>query len=503
MFILPIVFLWAAAGPAWSRNVPDEVIVRFRPGTPAADARRALDDLGARERGELRGLGYKRLTLPPGLTVDAAIARLRRNPNVDVAEPNAEIRGAALPNDPKRALQWHLDRIHATDAWAAGVAGAQGAASVVIAVVDSGVAGAHDDLAPKLVPGYNVLDPAAPPADTCGHGTWVAGTAAAATDNSTGVSGVAWLARLMPVKVIDFVPAAGDCVGSEFDIDQGVLWAATHGARVINMSLGSCGNGCSPGSVAAADTMAAAWNQGCVLVGAAGNENSSGPSYPAAYQYVLGVAATDQADGRASFSNYGNYIDLAAPGVGIITTDALASNAYTDLTGPVAGTSFAAPIVSGLAAVLFGQDPGRSNEEVVRILEQTADHLGTGGAGTRNDQFGFGRVNMYRALTGQATPPPALADDGYAYPNPFSPAPDHDRFMTFVIKSPGGKAVAVEIFDAVGNSVWRKTLTAQETAGADLYYNSPMRWDGKDLRGRDMANGVYTAVITIGFNNDQ
>jgi len=245
-------------------------------------------------------------------------------------------------------------------------------------------------------------------------------------------------------------------------------------------------------SDAEAATIQSAWASGCVLVAAAGNNGDSAPSYPAAYPNVLAVAATDSNDQRASFSSYGSDIALAAPGVGILVPDTAGPTAYASVTG----TSMASPIVAGLAAVLLGQDPRRTNDDIVRILEQTADHLGAGAPGVRNDQYGYGRVNMYRALTGQNTPAPALKDNGYAFPNPFSPT--IDRVTTFVIRSAGGQPVSVEIFDALGNPVWRKALSAQETAGADLYYNSPMRWDGRDSHGRDMANGVYQAVITVG-----
>lgn len=458
---------------------------------------RALDELAGRETGELPGLGFKRVKLPPGLAPETAIARLAASPDVASAQLNPFLRALGLPNDPLYGPtaphgQWHLDKIHATEAWLAGVPGHQGSAAVVIAIVDSGLNNGHEDLAPKVVAGYNAINPALPTTDEpCGHGTWVGGVAGAATDNAKGVAGVAWLARLMPVKAMSFDAASGECGGYAFDIDQGILWAASHGARVINLSLGG-----EDRTDAEAATMQSAWQSGCILVAAAGNEASSDPSYPAAYPFVLGVSATDQNDLLAGFSNRGSYVDVAAPGVAIITTDAFGAALYTSMTGPVNGTSFSAPIVSGLAAVLLGQDPRRTPDDIVRILEQTADHLGNGGPGERNDLFGYGRVNMYRALTGQATPPPPLAETGYAYPNPFSPT--LDRYITFVIKSPGGHAVGVDIFDAAGNPVWRRSMSAQETAGADLYYNSPMRWDGRDTRGRDMANGVYKAVITVG-----
>lgn len=489
MFLL----LLLASVPAWGRHVPDEVIVRFVPGTGATAARRTIDELGARERGELAGLGFKCLKLPPGLSPEAAIARLERNPNILTAGFNPLVHPVTMPNDPLVGSQWHLAKIQATTAWTNDVGGHQGSAAVVIAIIDSGIDPAHPDLAPKLVAGYNAINPAAPPSDeaSCGHGTLVASIAAAATGNGLGGAGVAWLPRLMPVKAIAYEPSLGECVGNSFDIDQGVLWAASHGAKVINMSLGG-----DERSDAEAATMQSAFQSGCLLVAAAGNDGASTPSYPAAYPFVVGVAATDSNDQRASFSNFGFFVDLAAPGVAMVTSNAAGVPPAYAPTYTYDGTSFSAPVVAGVAAVLLGQDPGRSNDDLIRILEQTADHLGAGVPGTRNDQYGFGRVNLYRALTGAATPAPKLEDNGYAYPNPFSPT--QDRYLTFVIKAPGGQAVTVRIFDAVGNPVWSKALTSQETANTDLYYNSPMRWDGRDSRGREMTNGVYKAVITVG-----
>jgi subtilisin family serine protease len=489
LLIYSFLILWAAASPAWGRNVPDEVIVRFKPGTTGAAATRAIDELGGRERDELRGLGFKRITLPPGLTPEVAAERLKHRSDVESAAPNPLVKAFALPNDPRLpSFQWHLYKIHATDAWIANVSGNQGAASIIIAVIDSGLFATHEEFpASKVVPGHNAINPALPTTDECGHGTWVSGIAAAATNNLAGGAGVAWLPRIMPVKAIAYDATIGDCVGSDFDIDQAVLWASSNGARVINMSLGG-----STRTDAEAATMEAAWSRGCVLVAAAGNEASSNPSYPAAYADVVGVSATDQNDLLASFSNFGTYVDVAAPGVGIDAPDTAATNAYAS----VSGTSMASPIVAGLAAVLLGQDPSRTNEDIVRLLEQSADQLEGYTPGERNAKFGYGRVNMVRALTGNLTPPPSIKDNGYAFPNPFSPT--IDRYVTFVIKAPGGQAVSVEVFDVVGNLVWRKRLDAGATTGADLYYNSPMRWDGRDTAGRDMANGVYTAVITVG-----
>lgn len=388
-----VALLVAVALPAWAKHASDEVMVRFRPGTPAAAAEAAVRGIGAETRADIPQLGVRLVRLPPGLAVERAIERLRRNPNVDVAEPNRRLYPAALPNDPLLGSQWGLERIRARQAWAEGIAGAQGSPGVIIAVVDSGVMSSHPDLAPKIVGGFNAYDDSTltEPGSFPGanHGTAVASVAAAATDNGKGMAGVGWLARVMPIKIDD--PATGEM--TEFHAFKGVAWAVEHGARVINMSLGSCetdpGTGlvdCGDPSAIGADTMRYAYERGAVLVASAGNESTSRYSYPAAYPHVLGVSATTRDDRIAGYSNWGAYVDVAAPGgvsalscsAGqdiLAATTASACGAYgaaPDDYFTASGTSSAAPHVAGLAAVLFGQNPARTNGEVMSLIQSTA-----------------------------------------------------------------------------------------------------------------------------------
>jgi len=225
-----------------------------------------------------------------------------------------------------------------------------------------------------------------------------------------------------------------------------------------------------------------------VLIAAAGNESTSNKSYPAAYPYVIGVSATDTNDALASFSNFGDYIDFAAPGVGIQAPGSATDSIYCVANG----TSVASPIVAGLAAVLLGQDPSRTPDDIESLMRRTADDLGIAGW---DPQFGYGRVNMYRALTLNANIPPAGRDLAYVYPNPFSPAQDLEG-MRIVIKASPGDVVGVEVFDVLGNRVWSKSFSAQETGTRDFYYD-PVVWNGKDEQGRELANGVYLARIKV------
>ncbi len=467
----------------------DEVLVRFRPGTSGDVIQRALDELGARRKDEIPELSVHVLELPAGVSNKEASGKLTRNPAVDFAEPNQLRFAAALPNDAKLAQQWGLTAVKARMSWELGVPGAEGSPSIIVAILDTGISSIHEDTSPKLVEGWNAISPGSAPEDDHGHGTFVAGIAAAATNNTDGIAGVAWEARLMPVKVLNYAAQ-----GTVADLVKGMLWAVANGARVINMSLSSCNwecgqpaGSCGDPSKTEAMAMEDAYEQGAVLIAAAGNSCTDENSYPAAYPFVLGVAATaDEYDNIAYFSNFGAYIDVAAPGAAIIGPDFMAFNAYTS----AYGTSVASPHVAGLAAVLMGADASLSHEDVARIIQQSAD-LPAGLTGW-NPKYGYGRINMYRALTGQLAAPPAGTNFAYVHPNPFSP--DTDRFTTFVIDAQAGEQVEIKIYDPAGNLVWETSLSAP----ADLYYNSPIRWYGKDSNNREMANGVYFAAIKAG-----
>jgi hypothetical protein len=221
------------------------------------------------------------------------------------------------------------------------------------------------------------------PQDDYGHGTHAAGIAAAATDNGVGVAGVAFNSSIMAVKVGD--GATGTAAYS--DIAYSLMYAADNGANVINLSLGGYAYSSFLGGA-----VNYAWDAGCVLVGAVGNNNLSDPFYPAAYDNDIGVSGTGQNDAEASWSNYGAQVAVAAPGVSIYSTywwngDSIYVN--------MSGTSMSAPHVAGLAALLFAQDDTRSNATVRSLIEGSADDLGDAGW---DQYYGYGRINAYRAL---------------------------------------------------------------------------------------------------------
>jgi len=312
---------------------------------------------------------------------------------VDALSPDGVLR---TPNDPLLSRQWHHETIESQGAWDV-VSGN----NVIVAVVDTGVMCTHADLQGRCVAGYDFVFNDNDPRDDHGHGTHVSGIASAATDNAVGVAGVGWGAKIMPVKALDRTGNGGHSA-----IAAGITWAVDHGADVINLSLGGF---FTSGTLRTA--VAYAIDRNVVVVAAAGNEATSNPTYPASYPGVIGVSATTPSDQRASFSNFGVHVDVAAPGTGILSTTP--DGGYQAWSG----TSMACPVVAGLAALLVGQNPSRTPAQVQSIMEQTAEDIGAPG---RDDLFGHGRINARRAAlhqlgtltpggpTGATPTPPAL-----------------------------------------------------------------------------------------------
>lgn len=290
----------------------------------------------------------------------------------DGAAKTAEI----VPNDTLYSeYQWNLPQIATELGWNL----SKGSQDVVVAVIDTGVQLDHPDLEGRLVEGYNVIDPSSPPDDDVGHGTHVAGIIAAQVNNEEGVAGMTWYTRIMPIKALDSTGA-----GSAYAVAEGVIWAADHGAQVINMSLGNYAQ-----AQFLHDAIKYAVEKGVVVVAASGNDNTDRPGYPAAYPEVIAVAATDEGGKKAAYSNYGDYIDVAAPGTSIAST--YPGGRYAALSG----TSMACPHVAALASLIKAANPGLSPQEVAEILRSTARDLGETG---KDPYFGYGEINVQSAL---------------------------------------------------------------------------------------------------------
>ncbi len=365
--------------------VPGRALVKFLPGTPASEVARAHANARARIVGEIPQLGVQVVSFPARRSVDRVVGLYAHNPNVVFAEPEELATPDAVPNDPSYPNQWHLAKIGCATAWDTTV----GNSAVTIAILDTGVDGTHPDLAAKLVPGWNTYDNNSNTADVYGHGTGVAGTAAAYANNGTGVASIAWDCRIMPVRV-----SRTDGAASSSTVSAGLTWAADHGARVANISYSFSGNA----TVASAARYFL--SKGGVVTMSAGND-SAALSY-ADNPYVLTVGATGTDDSWCNWSNTGDVVDVAAPGVSILTT-ARGGGYWSP-----AGTSFSAPVVAGVAALVFSANPSLTGEEVQDIICASADDRGAPGW---DAQFGWGRVNaaaaVEMALGGGQTPPPA------------------------------------------------------------------------------------------------
>jgi subtilisin family serine protease len=198
-------------------------------------------------------------------------------------------------------------------------------------------------------------------------------------NNREGVAGMTWYNKILPIKVLDETGA-----GSTYSVAQGIIWATDNGAKVINMSLGNYAE-----AKFLHDAIKYAYDRDVVLIAASGNDNTEQPGFPAAYPEVFAVAATDSAKQKASFSNYGDYIDVAAPGVNIAST--YPHNQYAALSG----TSMASPHVTALAALIRSVNPLLKNTEVMDIMRKSASDLGTAG---KDKYFGYGQIDVTKAL---------------------------------------------------------------------------------------------------------
>lgn len=392
------------------------LLVQFAPGTSEEEKAEIHTRLGAEVVDAIPALGIQILQVPEEAT--SMVFAYQAEPAVTFAEPDyiAKIAGwpdgpvlsaTALttvgegltmqPDDPLYPDMWNLAKIQADRGWDITV----GSSSVTIAVIDTGADASHPDLQGKLIAGRDFVNNDDDPADDQGHGTHVAGTAAAATNNNVGIAGMAWDVKVMPVKALSSAGA-----GAHSWIANGIVWATDNGADVINMSLG--------GPYTSATMQQAvnyAWEQGSVVIAAAGNGRTSNPTYPAAYENAMGVSASTQSDERASFSNYGNYVSVASPGVSIMSTTRGGNyQAWS-------GTSMATPHVAGLAALIKSIHPDWTNAQIRETLEETAIDLGTPGW---DPIFGWGRIDAYEALNSDA-PDPAPTATATATPTPRSP----------------------------------------------------------------------------------
>jgi subtilisin family serine protease len=366
----------------------DGLMVHFDNSASANAVEKAVTAAGGSIEDVAGATGFVRVstgTKSPG-EVQAALAA---SPVVDTVEPNRIRKADLVPNDTRYASQQasYLQTLRLPDAWNTTTGNDQ----MILAILDSGVQLNHPDLAGRLVQGRDFVNNDASPDDDFGHGTQVAGVAAAISNNGQGVAGATWRGKIMPVKVLDSGGSANDD-----DIAAGITYAVDHGARVINMSLG--GPGASATLQSAVDY---ATSHDVVVVAAAGNDGAakdvtkrSLEHYPAACNGVISVGATDAVGNHASFSSYGNWIDVVAPGE-VTETTGLMTTARGSSYEEGIGTSFSSPLVAGIAFLMRAADPNANQATISLRLIATARDLGTPGF----DQFfGSGMVDASAAL---------------------------------------------------------------------------------------------------------
>jgi thermitase len=393
---------------AESEFVPGEVIVKYAGDAPAGKKKAVREAVGVTATVEkVKGVGARVVRVRGG--VHRAIRRFERSAAVRYAEPNYIYRAMATPNDPMFGQMYGFHNtgqtggtvdadVDAPEGWdASGLGGFPQSGGAKVGIVDTGVQLSHPEFANGRVSdcggvnnfGTNLVvvivgaDPTIVPdkcADDNGHGTHVAGTVAANTNNGTGVAGIAVNSPLAICKALN---SSGS--GTLVMVANCIDWLNQRGSKVISMSLGG-----TSGATTLQQAVQNATNNGSLLIAAAGNAGNSTPNFPAAYPEVVSVAATDHNDARASFSTFNADVEVAAPGVNIVST--WNDGGYRT----ISGTSMATPHAAGVAAVISTLQPGLTVAQARAKLDSSTDDKGAAG---RDPQYGFGRVNLVKAAS--------------------------------------------------------------------------------------------------------
>ena len=454
------------------------------------------------------------------------VKELNLRPDVVSASPNYVTTAKATPNDPWFADQWHYQSINLPDAWDITTGSSVTGEDVIVAVIDTGVVLDHEDLQGQFVPGYDFISSVDRANDGDGldsnpndpgdednfdgtsswHGTHVAGTIAAASNNNLGVAGVSWGAKIMPLRVLG--KPVDDVQGTDYDLIQAILFAAglendsgrlpAQRADIINMSLGGEGE-----NAALNEALLRAREQGLILIAAAGNDGTSVRSYPAASDGVVSVSATARNDSLASYSNTGNTIDVAAPGGdnrisyadSVFSTFVFESgfDLFDDYAG-LDGTSMAAPHVAGVAALMKAVYPSLTPDEFDTILASgsISDDLGSSG---RDDRFGHGLINARKAVEEASsiqaggdipTQPVSISVSPTRYS--FDGAGDFSGELSIDSRNGNGQVVAISVEPSNASWLFIEQVNVDENGFGDYVV---------DVRTDQYAEGLYVAEIIV------
>jgi subtilisin family serine protease len=427
------------------RYVDDLLLVKFRANASAREQDDVLREAGVDTVKRIAALHVVVVQMPPSHR-DEALAKLREASAVAFAERDAVMEQlATTPNDASWPLQWGLRQVGYPSAWDT----TRGGDSITIAVLDTGIDGTVPDLRSAVVDGYNAVDPQAAPTDDNGHGTSVAGILGARSNNLEGITGVCWTCSLMPIKVLG-ASGAGDTAL----VAAGIVHAVDAGARIITMSLGG------PADESTLDqAVSYALTRGAILVAAAGNSGTSEPFYPAAIPGVLSVAATDPADHLYSWSNFGDWVDVAAPGCNPAPSFA---GGYVQL----CGTSSATPVVAGLVALVLSIRPTASRDAVIDLIESSAVPIGS--------SIAHGRIDAASAL---ATLAPASSTSAATRP---SAAPRSSSTVT----------LRGLLSRTAPSRTYRRVIARGETAAV-------LRFDGQRMLGLSVRSARGTTLARV------
>ncbi len=462
------------AQPAASQWASGRILVKGAPGV--SDEK--MDQILAAHRGHSAGKIHQtgvHIVQIPAQAEEHVIAALAHNPNIEFAEKDMLIPAAeVIPNDPNFTSQWHLTKIGTTTAW-----DSTAGSGITVAVLDSGVDPTHPELATKLLPGYNAVDGAAGnTADINGHGTAVAGTVGAIANNSTSVASVAYDVMILPVRISN----TSDGYAYWSNVARGLTWAADHGARVANVSYGISGS-----STVASSAQYFKSKGGLVVASAMNNGTDIGlPDDP----NIITVSATDSNDAMASWSSFGDIVDVSAPGVSILTT----TNGGG--TGTWNGTSFSSPVTAGVVAMIMAANSALSPSEVENVLESTAKDFGAAG---KDKYYGYGRVDASAAVA-KALILKSVID---------TTAPTSSISLVNGSTVTGTQTVNVSATDAVG--VTKAELYVGGTLlGSDTSAPFSFVWDTTtavngtktvEARAYDAAGNIGTASVNVTVDN--